>query len=234
MMIQKVRNFRIKDSKLLERAYLFLRMITEDLPDFQDFSPQFDQDFIAAFSHLIEEVQSMLSDSPIRAIMAQKTDRVKKAMLKCAEIFRICRFFVRLAFPSDEIVQDQFGLTEFNPIRNSQLKLQEFMDVLYHKVLQYSNELIQAGFSQVKIDEVLACKNELDAAIIEQNLYFKEKSTLTANRIQELNDLWEKMSLISRVSKLIYFDNYAKYRNYLLYQGEHHSSHPENDDPETE
>jgi len=194
-------------------------MVSEDLPDFQNFAPQFDQDFITEFSDLIEDVQEMMQDTTIRAIMAQKTERAIEAMSSCTDIFRICRFFVRLAFPSDETVQEQFGLKEFNAIRNSQLKLQEFMDVFYHAVLQYKVELIQAGFSQDKIDEIETRKNELDQAIIAQNLYLKEKTSLTSQRIKGMNDLWEKMSLISKVSKLIYFDNPVKYHNYLLYPG---------------
>ena len=92
----------------------------------------------------------------------------------------------------------------------------QFLSLLYQAATEYSVQLIAAGFTQDKIDQINILQSELTTADYNQELSKKRRPLLTQQRIEKLNECYEFMQNVSKAGKIIYSADFAKYEQYLL------------------
>ena len=85
---------------------------------------------------------------------------------------------------------------------------------------KYSAELIAAGFDQHAIDNIQLTFDKLVTANNDQEYYKGERQAITQQRIEKMNAAWEIVLNVCKAGKIIYADNPAKYKQYVLYESQ--------------
>nr|MBC8384421.1 hypothetical protein [Candidatus Cloacimonadota bacterium] len=77
-----------------------------------------------------------------------------------------------------------------------------------------------AGFDQVQIDNIQVTFDKLVSANNAQEYYKGERQAITQQRIIKMNAVWEIVLNVCKAGKLVYSNNPAKYKQYLLYENQ--------------
>jgi hypothetical protein len=211
------KNTTYKELEITAKARLFIKRLQEDIAEFAAFDPNFNQAFIDSVTALEKELTDLPDDRSMRAIIGVETAELKKVVGRCCDLMYILAFFVRKAFPDNYGEQQQFGIFKFKKIKTKLLKFEVEMQLMGAKVEQFESVLASVGLSQAYIDELKSVHLVLSEAMHTQYTAKKQRKITTETRLQLMNEVWENLSRISRVSKFIYSDDYGKYQAYLLY-----------------
>lgn len=84
---------------------------------------------------------------------------------------------------------------------------------------KYKTQLIAAGFSHDKIDEIETLRSSLDSANNSQENFKKSRPVTTQERVIIYNELWKIITDIAKAGKDIYKNDYAKYQRYVIVSG---------------
>ncbi len=224
---QTTRKFHIPDADMISEARSRHTYFVEDKEAFAAFDADFGDPFSDEFLQLIEKAESNLNDEQIKGKMSQLTAEVETAMENCRTIFQQLKYFIEKAFPNDNGKHVEFGYREYSKIRNVQNGMIQFMRNLSETVTKYSAELLAAKCPQTMIDEVITNKDALIMADTAQDSFVNSRPTLTQNRILALNSLWDKMSKVCEVGKIVFSTDYARQQLYTLPQLASSSSNEE-------
>lgn len=210
------RNYSGADSEMLEDSATVHTLFVNDLADFSAFDPSFDAPYAADWLASINTAQALPTDELYRDQIQVRTQTVQQAMQACRAKYMEVKFFVLKAFPNNKAVQQEFGLDDYNRARQSDIKLQEFMIRMHQIATKYQAQLLAVSYTAPQIAQILTLANTLGDNNIEQEVVIKEQLTATQNRVESMNLVYEKRSLIAQAAKIIYADNFAKYQQYLL------------------
>ena len=214
------RIYAMSDASMLEIAYYIYTCLTHDLADFTAFAAKFDQVFADAFLAAIQEAQNAPQDNQIIDILAQKTEAVNMALEDCRKLIKKMRFFLEDAFKDNKPILNEFGYNDYAGARASQTEMQRYMSVLITASDKYKVELNAAGFDQAQIDKIQTTFDKLVTANNDQEYYKGERQAITQQRIEKMNACWEIVLNVCKAGKIIYADNPAKYKQYLLYENQ--------------
>jgi len=218
------RDYHFTDAKAIERLYEVQTSYMHDQGDFFPFHAKFTTIFGDNFLTKIQTAQNAQQDDQTIDILAQKTQDVNDAMTEIRETFYKMRYFLEEAFKEKIHILNEFGYNDYNRVRNSQHEMMDFITTLVKASGKYSVELIAAGYTQAAIDKLTTLKEQLINANDDQEYYKKERKALNQERVMLINEAWAIAQDICRAGKIIYSDNYAKYQQYVLYEGEGGSS----------
>ncbi|MCD4819483.1 MAG: hypothetical protein K8S23_12405 [Candidatus Cloacimonetes bacterium] len=96
--------------------------------------------------------------------------------------------------------------------------MQRYLTVLHTTATKYSTELIAVGFDQAAISGIKTTFDKLLNANNAQKYYKGERLTITQQRIELMNATWEIVLNVCKAGKIIYADNPAKYKQYVIYE----------------
>ncbi len=215
---EEKRIYRYKDADAIEKLYYIHTCFMHDRSNFEDFHTKFTEQFGNDFLEKIQIAQNAPQDDQLIDILAQKTQVVNDVMTEIQESFYRMRYFLKEAFKNKPHILNEFGLNDYAKARNSQKEMQEFMATLVSASNKYKTELNGAGFSQADIDKLQTYYDDLVAANNDQEYYKGERRTLNQQRIILINDAWAIAVDICDAGKIIFTDNYAKYKQYVLYE----------------
>ncbi len=218
------RLYRYKDAKAIEKLYYIHTCFMHDRTYFEAFHAKFTELFGDELLAMIQAAQNAPQDDQLVDIMAQKTQLVNDIMANIQLAFYKMRYFMEEAFKNKLHVLNEFGVNDYGRVRNSQSELQEFMATLVTASNKYAIELIAAGYSQDNIDKLQVLYDDLVAANNDQEYYKGERRALNQQRVNLINEAWKVVQDICRAGKIIFIDDYAKYKQYVLYEGSGGSS----------
>ena len=204
------------DAKMLEKAWVRYDLFVKDKADFIAFDNDFGGNFEQTWEQQLKVVKALETDETIMDQMQQETEKVMQMMEECKTKYQQSKYFIEKAFPKAKSIQIEFGYQEYYPATRSQEKMIPFMKVFYEVAVKYKQELISVGYTQLMIDEINALQQQLDEANKEQELFRRNRSNLTNERISKYNAVWETLVRICKAGKIIYCDNYTKYHQYIL------------------
>jgi len=210
----------MSDANMLQIAYYIYDCLVHDLVDFTAFAAKFTQLFADAFLAAIQTAQNAPQDNQIIDILAQKTEAVNIAVDDYRTLIKKMCFFLEEAFKDKLHILNEFGFNDYQGARSSQTEMQRFMLVLINAAAKYTAELIAAGFDQTMIDNIQANYDKLLAADRDQEYYKGERQAITQDRIIKMNSAWDYVLNVCKAGKIIYIDNPAKYKQYLLYENQ--------------
>lgn len=218
-LVMKKLIFRISnlaDADLLEQARVFHGYLTEYLAIFSNFDTTINQAKLDRLALLIEQAENNLSDNVIKDRQAQLTEIVNIKMEECRNIYNTISYFFKNAFPTSAAIRNEFGENDFRKIRKTQSKMISFMQELHEVSLKYRTELVNAGAKDEYIERAGQLYTELNQANNNQELYIGKRPVLTEERIKVLNEIFEELQLISRAAKIIFMDEIAKMKLFLI------------------
>ena len=210
------RIYPFSDGNMLQKAYYLFNCLTRDILNYTAFAGKFNTVYLKAFEDAIAAAQDAPQDNQIIDILAQKTELVNKQMEKCRQIIMKERYFLEEAFKDNKPVLNEFGYNDYLSARDKKSEMARYLRILVTANVKYNAELIAAGFDQTAIDEVKATFDRLITVSNDQEYYKGERIALTQSRIEKMNAVWEIVLDVAKAGKIIFIDNYAKQRQYII------------------
>lgn len=215
---QTPRIYNISDPDAIEFSRTTVGNLTNYLADFTAVDATLNQKFVDKLTALIDKAEKTLSDEVITDRQVQLTNALNKKMDECKAHYRLISYFAKNAFEENPAIRNEFGENDYSSIKYSHQKMIIFMQTLITITKKYKTELIKAGASQEQLDKTTTLHNELSKANHNQELFMANRPVLTSERIDNLNQIWKLISRVSDLSKIIYADDFAKLKLFLLPQ----------------
>jgi hypothetical protein len=213
---EETRDFQISDDTMLQDGRTTHAQFVLDEADFIDLDDDFKPQFAGNWLSAIEDASKAPKDEQIVDVQTGLTAAVVASLKDCASHFQGAKYYIEKAFATKKWVLNEFGFDNYEDARQVPEKMITFMDVFWTTADKYKKELIAAKYTQAKIDEIATKKQELMDAKKEQELGKNSRLSTTQNRIVLLNTAWGYRTKVAKAAKVIYADNYAKYKIYLL------------------
>lgn len=210
------RDYEVADAYQIEFAKDTHENVNGTLADFTAFDPEIDAVFLAAFLTAIAEAEAVPSDEQVEAVISQMTVEVENAMAACRKKFQDSKYFIEKTFPNNEEKWKEFGYKNYLKARDIQPKMIEFMKDFYGAATKYSALLNTVNYTPVMIAEIETLTNNLDQKNKDQNNYINGRPGITKERIIKHNAVWAITVKLCAAGKIIYYNDYANYKKYLL------------------
>jgi hypothetical protein len=214
--IQLTRDFSISDNTMLQDGRINHAQFVLDQADFvaldDDFKLPFETNWLAA----IEDASKTLNDEQIVDVQTGLTAQVVACLEDCRAHFQGAKYYVEKAFENKLWVLNEFGYDNYEDVRRVPEKMITFMDVFSATANKYKAELLAAKYTKAQIDAIATKRQALIEAKKQQELGKNSRYSATQNRILLLNMAWGFRTKVAKAAKVIYADNYAKYKIYLL------------------
>ncbi len=213
---EKVRIYTGSDADMIQASRVMHGLFVEDKTAFTNFDGGFSDPFAANWVQKIEVIKDVVQDSLYLSGQIELSKNVELKMNECKDFFQMMKYFIEKAFPNRKEIWAQFGFNDYEKARVSETKMIQFLGVLHKTSIEFSAELIAAGFSQEKIDKIASLQSELINADYEQELSKKKRPAVTQERIEKLNESFQLMQKVSKAGKIIFANNRAKFDQYLM------------------
>ncbi len=215
------RKFKGSDMKMLAAIRKMHTHFTAEIAAFTAFDPSLDAAFLAAWDTAQENAWVYHSDEQEVIEGEILMEEAVTALDQCREKYRDVKYYAGKAFPNSKEAMKEFGEGQYSKLRNSPLKMVQFMETLHGVATKYKNELITAGFSQAAIDEIAALTTQLRNDNKAQQMNKKERPTETRKRIETLNTYYGFGQQVAAVAPLVFRNSYAKRHLFRLAEKHH-------------
>ena len=212
----------------LQIAHIKFATYLADKADFMafnshKFTPQFELDVQAA----IDEVCDILPDHIWVYQNAGLCEAVAKVKTRIRDYHARLKYFAEEAFPRNTVMQKTLGLGDYNAAMRSVGKLGVWLEFTKTQVHLYENNLMAAGMSIAWINEIDTLTADYEAAYTAQIAGQYARGIEAAHRNKAYATLEGLIKAICKAGKLIYKDNPAKYKAYLICQSAATSASPQ-------
>ncbi len=204
------RNFRLKDSKLLEWGDTTVEHLKLDIDQFTAFDPKLNKEFITALELKVAQGYKEGGDDLNVAQLQEKTEVVEKAMQDCRTYFKKLRYWVLDAFPDKKAIQKQFGIGRFRTVTNNQTKMIQFMEGLSDTIAQHRTALEATSVPVEILKQSAILAQALREANKEQEQKKGTRMVDTAERIEQLNELYTILQKINAAADNVFDESPAK------------------------
>lgn len=202
-MSQIKRKFKIQDDVLFQYTQVMLRFYTRDVNEFEGFDSQLDAQKAVYFQQLVDET-ILMTDDQIRAKQGYYTKLLVKQVKTCDTLFRRLRYFIKKAFRNKPANQHEFGLHLYNRVKNNHAKFNDFMKLVAESTHKYQQVLEQSGAYQSFLDELIAETDKLGKAYHNQQRFKLNRKQITAERIKNLNEIWEFIQQVNEAAGFLF------------------------------
>ena len=218
-----VRKFSGSDARLLEQAQIIHQHFSNYLSEFSQFSARFDQAYADRFLQLINAAYDAENNTSLVRQQVTKTISVYETMQKARQIYRKARAYAQLTFYNEDGEYKEIT-RGYLAARNKQATMIAFLDKLEHALKRHQQQLqdpnkggMPAGFITQVADtrQLLTDKNQ------EQEEFIGTKETVTQDRVELLNNIYDTMRQINNTARVIFYDDSAKRKMFSLKKREH-------------
>ncbi len=221
------RKYNIPDAKILEHTAIVIKEFENDKADFEMFDRSLASDTIATLTKYLADIDESGTDKVLVNEQAEITKLTIDALDYCNICAKTIFYFVKKRFKNDKEIRNQFGMNDIAKVKNKQNEMIQFMKSHDSVVYEYAEELKSVGCKQEQIDAFTASWKDLESRNVEQELKKISRNTMTAKRVEGLNNLFDMLRLISDAAKIIYFDDKIKLRKYSMPTSKSSTDSPE-------
>lgn len=221
---EETAKFEISQDSMLEESKVTINQFKDDQAAFVIFDKDFDTPFDTDWELLVKTAGDTLPDSVVAANMKLATEDVEHEMEDCRECFQGAKFFIQKAFPDNPTVQQIFGYHDYEDARKNHDKMPRFMTNFHAVAMEYKTELVGVNYTLLNIANILTVRDALNAGLAKQHQKMGGRSLATKSRVGELNVIWEIRQKVAQAAKIVFKDDYTRFRMYLL---------PASDEPST-
>jgi len=211
-----MRNFKLKDSVLLELSDTIRTRFVEDLTLFTAFDADLNQAFIDILQTNTNAALSEGGDSTNRSKLIGKTITVNEAMVACNQYHKQLSYWVTKAFETNVAVQKQFGIGTMTAVAKNQPKMIVFMGNLIMTISEYRMALKAVGTPASLLDEAVGLAENLRTSNTQQEQLKGSRVVDTAERINLLNSIYGQLQQISKAAAYIFIDAPERRKLYQL------------------
>ncbi len=224
-----LRNFKKTDEEMLQQAEVKLASFNEHKGRFTELFPNLADPFADDWALTIVNARAQLPDYASVAVQSGETSLLQALMDQGRTLYQSVLLYAQIAFPKNAALLKLLGQPQYNAARDSQLKLPGLMRAAYSVASKPENKagLLASGMKETDIELL----DTLAQRILDQNLAQekarKNRSVDSGQRIQAMNAVYEKMSLVCQCSKLVFQDNAVLYSLFLIDGGSSTVAAPE-------
>lgn len=186
-----------------------------DIADFSAFDASITPTYLSLLDVAIIAAESHPDDETVVDIQTGYTNALFDVEKKCRKAYQRLKVFVEKAFPSVRSVQNEFGFNDYVDV-TTMADLIKFMRKIADTAAKYSSDLVGVAYPLNDIADLAILHDKLVNALSEQSTYKSERMRLTDKREELLNKVYEYVSFLCKVGKIIYEDSRAQYARYLL------------------
>lgn len=206
----------ISDTKMLAEAQTILDLFSTDIAQFTAMDAELNAGFADAMQLAIKNAIKIPSDAAVLRNITELTDDQKKAWQACKDHFKDAQYFIEKAFGNNMARLYLFGFNDYREMCRNKRKVDMFMYLFDSACRQHAAALIAVGYSQQRIDAIQLLQQAFANAKRVLNNAQSKSGELTDERIKIYNAVWEYLRAINRASKIVFKNNYAKQKQYLL------------------
>ena len=215
--------FKISQDSMLSESTVVIDRFEEDHAVFEAFDSDFATPYGTKWSAALKAAMLTPSDSTVATIMKLSSEAVEVKMEDCRNCFQSAKFFIEKAFPNNRTVWDLFGYHEYDAARKSHDKMPNFFTNFHAVAVEYKDDLIAVNFLTPAIANILTVRDALLASLADQHHKIGNRTLATKSRIADLNNLWVTRQEVAKAAKVVFANDYARYRMYLLPASEEHT-----------
>ncbi len=224
-----LRNFKKTDEEMLQQADVKLASFIEHKGSFTELFPNLADPFADDWAVTITNASAMLPDYASVARQSGETATLQTLMDQGRTLFQSLLLYTQIAFPKNAALLKLIGQSQYKAAHVNQLKLPALMRSAYAVAgkPEYKAGLVASGMKETDIELL----DTLAQRILDQNLAQEKakvnRSVDSGQRIQAMNAVYEKMSLVCQCAKLVFQDNAVLYSLFLLDGGSSNTAIPE-------
>ncbi len=218
----KQRKFLIGDLEMLEKSQVFLNAFIERKALFVAKFPNLTDPFADEFQVAIDFADSLPSSDEINGEISEIVFNLKEKMAFGQRNLQILYSYVNIGWES-VAKMNEFGKNKYLKARENYGKMIELLELAFNTAQESENKavLLNVGYSQIQIDELNILANEIDAMLLQLNEMKSNRFVLTEERIMAMNNVWTFMKRLNKASKVVFVDNPAMLKLFLLYPTSH-------------
>jgi len=212
------RNFNKTDEKMLQQSDCLLGSFRDNKSLFIERFPQFDDPFDAEWAASTTAAWQITPDYVMVASQSGETATLETLMDQGRNLYQTVILYVQLAFPNNRSILNVFGYDQYNSARSSHLKLPALLRSTFTPASnpEYKPALMTKGLTEVQISSLETLANSIGTQMVVQKNAKNERARMATMRINNLNAVWEKMSLVSMCAKSLFQDDATKYNLFIL------------------
>ena len=202
-----LRKYAGTDANLLSEANLNLTLLNANLAAFTNEDETVDAAFAAAYATDITEAEETVSDEVVKAILKGKSTLVKAAQKAAAKTVKQLRYYVQEAYPTDVEVQSEFGLDKWDKARDNQDDTLRFLTAAHAAGVKYQAALTLKGYGPTRTTAIGTTRQLLEDVNNDQEEYKSGIPKLSALRVTEFNEVYERMARINKLAQIVFADD---------------------------
>lgn len=210
------RIFKGPDTAMLGSVRDLITHFESKLAQFSAFDPSLDAAYLANWQAIQDQAWATIPDTMEvgegKQLMEETISALEKCRLKNTEV----KYYAGKAFPANTEARKEFGEGQFTKVRNSPLRMVQYMQTLHGVATKYKTELIAQNYTQAAIDEIAALAQELRDDNNLQQLKKKERPTETRKRIELMNAYYRMGQPVVLVAQHIFRNSYATRKLFRL------------------
>lgn len=211
------RNFKLAIAFMLQKAKTYRQHFVNRKATFVAFDADFADPFAADWQTAIDAAEAQDTDETRDDQLQTETAQVNAELLLAQKKYIEAKYFITKAFEATPTVMNEFGVDTYSDIRSSQMEMIPFMQNLWDKCEnKYKTQMLAAGYTQTKIDEIQTIKNALDSENQEQEIFKDETPLATSARNTIYNTCWEFAQKVNRAAHVIYADDFDTLNLFLF------------------
>ena len=195
--------------------------LREDLVDITKYDEEITLDWVDRLEDKLDAAEAIPVDETVVDVQVGLGKVVEDKMKAGEEHFQDVKYYVGKAFPGNIDVQNEFGFDDYGKARGNVAKFILFLKKVGTKLndAKYKDTLRSKGMPATMLTISAALAGEIETADRNYDSSKKGRTGTTQDRRIAYNEVWDLLTLFCAAGKNVYRKNYAKYRRYILYEG---------------
>lgn len=211
---QVVRDFKLADASLKQKADELIALIDRDIVEFTDRG--YNAAKKAEFETARDTVENFPSDEQLESIKMDLTEKKDKARSALEKTMRSIFNMAQNKFGQFSAKYKEFGNAAISQQSDSELVRTATSTI--NTATKYLSGLSDEGLSAPKIATLTTEREALDVAIDAQAQGISDRDLATEDRIEALNELYRILTKYAGTGQDIFYEtDEAKYNDYIIY-----------------
>ncbi len=232
------RLYNCKDEELPVIGELVVSSLETDLAKFTAYSSGFDANYVATMKQKVVTVAQLVA--PEEETVARKviTGRIYATMNNLTEPAGRLEGYITLAHDTLQVSPADFGISKLrHGIKNSDVEeVADALHLINNQIGRYKEALTQKGLTEELIVTFTGSHTSLTADKTEQYGILNNRKAVVQNNIATLNDLYQQISEVMKIGKILFKNDAAKVQQYTfsnVLKNVHHTVNGKTDNDNT-
>lgn len=211
---QVIRNFKLADAVLKQKADELIALIDRDRAEFTDRG--YNDIKKTELTNARNTVDSFASDEQLEAVKMELTEQKDAARTALEKTMRSIFNMAENVFGQQSARYKEFGNAMISQQSDAEIvRVAKIMSLTAEK---YLAELSDEGFTLEKLTTLITQRDALDIAIDRQAQGISDRDVVAEGRVEALNKLYQLLIKYAGIGQDIFYEtNEAKYNDYIVY-----------------